>query len=210
VDTRIGAGTNGTPIKSQQIRTYYVGGTTGFAPQGGKSGGCGIPVGAVSVAATLTAVDATHAGFLRAWPNGQTEPPATVLNYGTASTGTGSTLSINPSTAFALRVHNYGGPTDLVIDVSGYYVEQLEGLVDIAGGTYAGTSRMVTTTRLGTGYYRIQWNTNVSNCAPLATVYGSVPGFATSQNLSTVYTYVRTFNAAGTPTDYATHVVVSC
>src|SRR6478735_9396444 len=39
VDTRSGTGTNGTPFTSLATRTFYVGGTFGFAPQGGKAGG---------------------------------------------------------------------------------------------------------------------------------------------------------------------------
>ena len=67
IDTRNGAGVNNTPFSALQTRTFSVGGTTGFTAQGGKSGGCGIPVGAVGVAATLTAAepnpDSSNGGF---------------------------------------------------------------------------------------------------------------------------------------------------
>src|SRR6478609_2924477 len=76
VDTR----QQGGPFSSGQTRSYYVASTTGFAPQGGHSGGCGIPVGAVAVTAGLSAVSPHHAGFFRTWAFGGAEPGATVLN----------------------------------------------------------------------------------------------------------------------------------
>ena len=145
VDTRTGGGA----LVAGSIRDFYVGGTTGFAPQGGKSGGCGIPLGATSIAAVLTAVSPSHAGFLRAWPEGSTEPAATILNYSTVTSGTGATLSIKAS-APALRVHNYAGTTQLVIDVTGYYADPIEGLIYTGstatpvsdGYVYSGTPRL--------------------------------------------------------------------
>src|SRR6478735_2984629 len=104
VDTREGTGTGHTPIGNLQTRTYFVGGTFGFAPQGGKPGGCGIPVGATAIATTFIAVNPTNKGGLRAWPNGQPEPTANVLNYGTFTMTGNPTTTINPSTAYSLKV----------------------------------------------------------------------------------------------------------
>jgi hypothetical protein len=191
-------------------RSFRVRGTTGFAPQGGTSGGCGIPLGATGVTTNITTTKEAGNGYVTGYPSGTTEPRTNFITY-----NRNATISANPTFALGtgnqpLTLKAHGSNTHAVIDVTGYYIPQLEGLVDISGGTYAGTSRMVATTRLGTGYFRIQWDTDVANCAPMVTVYGGIPGFATSQNLNTVYTLVKTYNAAGTPTDYATQVLVSC
>jgi hypothetical protein len=121
VDTRYGTGTNGTPFSTLQTRTYYVGGTVGFAPQGGTSGGCGIPVGATALAATFLVVGPSGGGRVHAWPNGQAEPNATTYYYGSHTGSSGTTVSINAASAYALKVRNYSATTDLVIDVTGYY-----------------------------------------------------------------------------------------
>ena len=95
VDTRGAVG----PFSSGQTRTYYVAGTSGFAPQGGHSGGCGIPAGAVAVTASLSAVSPVHAGFFRAWAYGGAEPQARpLLNYSTVNITTGATVPLNPGT----------------------------------------------------------------------------------------------------------------
>jgi hypothetical protein len=172
VDTRSGTGTNGTPITNAQTRTYYVAGTFGFAPQGGKSGGCGILPGAVSIAAVVTGVQPSHGGYIRAWPNGQAEPTATILNYGTISTGTGATVSINPNSTYSLKLRNYGGPTDVVVDVTGYYAKQLGGFISPSGGTYAGSSRIVSSTRItDPGVYEVKFDRDVRYCSAVASAY---------------------------------------
>ena len=213
VDTRSGTGAGATPISNLQIRSYYVGGTFGFAPQGGKSGGCGIPNGAVAISATLTAVAPSHGGFLRAWPNGQTEPGATVLNYGSTSTGTGATVTINPTTNFALRVRNYGGPTELVIDVSGYYAKPLAGFISPSGAPYAGSSRIVAATRItDPGVYEVTFDRDIRYCASVAdpyyyNYYASTDSYGAASNNTL---RVRLWNAAGAAVNGYFSVIVSC
>lgn len=213
VDTRTGTGTNGTPLGNGHIRAYYVGGTVGFAPQGGKSGGCGIPAGAVSISAVVTAVSPAGPGYIRAWANGQTEPSATILNYGTISTGTGVTLSINPSTAIALRVHNYRGPTELVIDVTGYYAKQLAGFISPTGGSYAGSSRIVSSTRIADpGVYEVKFDREIRYCSAVATAYyynnyASTDPYGTS-SADTVR--VRLFDSTGAAIDGYFSITVTC
>ncbi len=200
------------PISSLQTRTYYVGGTFGFAPQGGKPGGCGIPVGAVSVAATMTAVNPDNGGFMRAWPNGQSEPQATLLNYGDFSIGTGATISINQSSAYSLKVRNYQGPTDLVIDVSGYYVKQLAGMINPSGSPYAGSSRIVSASKAGPGVYDVKFDRNVRYCAATATAYSSGYYASTSTFYGADTSKVRVFlwNSIGVPVDQYFYIHVAC
>ncbi|MTD15925.1 hypothetical protein GIS00_18480 [Nakamurella sp. YIM 132087] len=212
VDTRTGTGTNGTPYGSEVTRQYYVGGTFGFAPQGGKSGGCGVPVGAVAIAAVITAVDPQAGGFVRAWPADESEPGATVLNYSTHSNGSGLTLTIDPDSAQSLKVKNYGGPTDLVIDVNGYYVKPMAAMVSGSGALYSGSSRAISSTKVGTGVYDIEFDRNVRYCTAVASpyvtsLYASTSTFApTSVNAVRVYVW----NAAGAATDQYVYLTVDC
>ncbi len=209
VDTRQGAGTNGTPLTSLQTRTYYVGGTFGFAPQGGKSGGCGIPVGAVAIAATVTAVGPEHAGWIRAWPNGQSEPTATLLNYAGSSIGSGATVPVATNSAFALKVRNYGGPTDLVIDVAGYYRPQIQAQLGINGGVSSGSPRVVSSLNIATGQYRVTLDRDVSDCSANSNPDGSggyiVNTFASGSTV-TAYAYSLT----GVPTNIYWQLHITC
>jgi hypothetical protein len=212
VDTRAGVGTGKTKIANNQTRAYYVGGTFGFAPQGGKGGGCAIPVGATAIAATLTAVAPTHGGFMRAWPNGVAEPSATALNYGTFSIGTGATITINSSSAYALKVKNYGGPTDLVVDVAGYYAKPMAALIQSDGIAYDGTSRVVNSGRLGVGQYWVEFDRDITYCQATASAYNiaAVSRVDTFSDAATTRVRVILYNSVGAVTDGWFYLIVSC
>ena len=207
VDTRSGTGTNGTPI-GNQTRTYHVAGTVGFAPQGGKSGGCGIPSGATAVAATFTAVNPAHGGFLRAWPNGQSEPTATLLNYGTSSTGTGATVSISSGAAPNLTVHNYSGPTELVIDISGYYQPQIHAILAPSGGVYDGSPRVLSSENTGVGSYKVRLDVDATGCTAVASVHGGAY-FASAYEVGQ-YIYANTYAPNGVGTNLYWSLTVVC
>lgn len=207
VDTRVGTGTDGTPI-SGLVRTYYVGGTQMFVPQGGKSGGCGIPVGAVAIAATITAVSPQHGGYIRAWPNGVTEPNATLLNYAGSSIGTGATVPISSTSAQALKVHNYGGPTNLVIDVAGYYIPQIYGTFTSDGDLYNGTGRLTGYAHGSTGYYTLRADRDLTGCTPVFSGYYFtyiLTGYTSGQ-----FVYIEMTDSASTAADYYFQVHVNC
>ena len=199
VDTLLGGGSlhNGTS------RAFYVGGTTAFASQGGKSGGCGIPVGALSITANITAVNPGGHGYLRAYPNGSSEPNATILSYAAVgSTGTGTTVAINKTSAQSLKITNHGGPVDLIIDVTGYYAQQIEGMISPTGGLFAGSSRILSATHDGIGSYTVTLDTNVQYCTPTATAYfGHVYASAVGFDSTHVHVYVWGL-------DSTTHAVV--
>ena len=207
VDTRNGSGTNGNPFSNGETRTYYVGGTFGFAPQGGTAGGCGIPVGAKAVAATMTALSPQHPGFVRAWPNGLSEPNATILNYSDSNTGTGATLSI-ASSAYSLKVKNYGGPVGLIIDVTGYYNTQIHAVLNSTGGISSGSDRVLNSVHLGTGSYRVQISGDLVGCTPIASIDGSA--YFASSYMSGNYVYANTYNPAGTTVDLYWTLTVIC
>ena len=120
VDTRLtsaGRFTNG-----HQRRVAVAGGSSVFAAQGGKAGGCGIPANATAIEASLSAVDPSTSGYVRTWPSAGLPAAATFLNFvgARAVTNTGA-VAVQPSTVDGLTVRSFGGPTDLVVDVQGYY-----------------------------------------------------------------------------------------
>ncbi|MCB0971216.1 MAG: hypothetical protein KDA97_06815 [Acidimicrobiales bacterium] len=158
VDTRQpGAG---GALGNREIRDYQVAGSGGgFASQGGNAGGCGIPDGAVGVEASITAVDPADSGFFRAWPSGESMPNATFMNFarGEDITNTGSVTLATTEGDDHLRVRNFGGSAQYVIDVQGYYVipetmdpEDLDG-VELTGYVPMTPCRAVDTRQPGAG-----------------------------------------------------------
>jgi hypothetical protein len=213
IDTRIGTGVNGTPLQPTQHRTYYVGGTTGFAPQGGNAGGCGIPVGASAIAATVVAVDPSAGGHLRGYANGAAEPISSFLNFSKGLiASTGVTLPINGSSAYALKLSAYGGATNVVVDVSGYYAKPMIALINADGTTYDGTNRATSSGRLSTGSYWIEFDRNIVYCAVSVTAYNlSVFGRAdTFADASDRRVRVSLYSSVGALTDGWFYVVVHC
>lgn len=167
-DTRVigGALGNGT------ARSYVVGGTTGFAPQGGTPGGCGIPSGATAVAAVVTAVTSSGGGYFKAWPAGSAPPNSSILNYtGHAATGTGVTLALRSGGGQGVSISNNGGPAHVVIDVQGYYIPQIQALIGGGGVISAGTPRVLSVSHPGTGFYSITLDRPARECSPSAATY---------------------------------------
>lgn len=123
LDTRQGGG---GIFESQDTDGYTVVGTgPDFEEQGGQPDGCGVPVGATAVEASVSAVAPGGDGFLRAWPGDGPEPGATFINFtenqGTTNTGS-ITLADPDSDAFDIAIKNFGGPSHYVIDVQGYFI----------------------------------------------------------------------------------------
>jgi LPXTG-site transpeptidase (sortase) family protein len=85
------------------------------------TGRAGVPVNAVAVVLNVTATRASAAGFVTAYPAGIATPNVSNLNLG----GAGATvanlatvpLGVNGSVSFYTA-----GPTDLIVDIFGYYV----------------------------------------------------------------------------------------
>ena len=204
VDTRVAVGRFG----SGTTRSYYVGGTFGFAPQGGLSGGCGIPVGAKAVSATITAVSPSARGYVRAWPAGGAEPTATALNYAAASIGTGTTVALRSGAGTDVTIKNYGGPTHIVIDVNGYYLPQLTAYISSDGTVLDQSGRLVSATRNSTGTYTLVWDRDISSCVGVGS--SDITGHIVSVYTSGTSSYVYVDNNAGEAADYWTNVVVHC
>ena len=118
VDTRVAGGALASGVE----RDFAVTGSGSLASQGGAVGGCGVPVGAVAVEASVTAVAPSGVGYARLWPAGSSMPNATFLNFGRgqAVTNTGA-LSLAGSGAKQLSLRSFGGPSGYMIDILGYY-----------------------------------------------------------------------------------------
>lgn len=203
VDTR-----KATPLASASTRGFFVAGTSGFAPQGGKSGGCGIPLGATSVSTSITAVDPGHPGFLQAAPSSAPTATVTFLNYGTTSASTGATLALGPGSAPQLRIRNAGGPTDLVIDVTGYFRPRIYGTFTDSGVLFSGNGTLVPVTHTSPGYYVVRADRDLTGCAVAATPYYYTFNVAGYTSGDSVYLQVTQYN--GTLADYYFHVEVIC
>ena len=192
-------------------RSYEVRGTTGFVPQGGKSGGCGIPTYATAVTFTVTIVSPAGGGFLRAWPQGKSEPNATLMNIiGGQSQTTTAPLTLGASSeAKDIRFKSYATNAMLVIDVQGFYAPQIQAHVELNGALTSSTSRVLSSSRTGVGTFQVVVDRNVSTCAASASPDGSgayqvsaVP----SGNTVNLYAY----NSSGALTDIRFTLDVTC
>lgn len=191
VDTRHGGG----PLAKSSTRTFAVSGTTGFTGQGGKATGCGVPASATAVAASFTAVKPTKKGSLRAYAGGAANPGTATVSYVKKQSATaGATIAIRPANNQALTVANKGGPANLLVDVTGYYVPPMHGMVAPGGSIYAGSSRIVSATNSSPGIYQVTFDSPITYCTPLVDTYNAGAGiygaaYAFSGNTATVFTW---------------------
>jgi hypothetical protein len=112
VDTRGAGGVpySGAAFGAGETRTYRV-----YA-----AGNAQVPSGAVgSLALNVTAVTPPSNGFLTVWPQGETMPTASVLNYGPGSIVPNAvTVKVSGDGSFNVFAQT---STHVVIDVMGYY-----------------------------------------------------------------------------------------
>ena len=198
-------------VPAGTVRSYEVRGTTGFVPQGGTSGGCGIPTYASAVTFTVSVVSPSGGGFLRAWPEGKSEPNATLMNIvaGQSQTTTAPIALGDSSLAKDLRVKSYAADSMLVIDVQGYYAPQIQAHVGVDGSLVSGSPRVVSATRTTTGTYQVTLDRNVSECAAEASPDGS-GGFIASASPAGTTVTVYTYNLTGTATNIRFTLNVTC
>jgi hypothetical protein len=137
-------------------RSFAVGGTVGFPTQGGTSGGCGIPIGATAIEATLITSKQAGNGNLKAWAAGSPTPGPSVLSFGKNTTLDNSvTVDINPNAAIALSLEA-SKPTQVGIIVTGYYQVQIAADILGSGGFFGHTSRVVSVSHTAaTGIYSV-------------------------------------------------------
>lgn len=112
------------PLTPGATRILRVRGNSGLAAQGGNAFGCVVPLEAVAVEVTITAVDPPSNGFLRAFGAGSTPPSATFLNFSTGRsvTNTGTVPLVPSGNAGELGVLAFGADVHVVVDVQGYFL----------------------------------------------------------------------------------------
>ncbi len=208
-DTRIAGGA----LSSGSARGFYVRGTAGFNTQGGKVGGCGVPSSATGVTANVTIPAASGGGYMIGWPYGTTTPHSNFVTYPAHQT-----VTVNPTFTLAtggadpsLAIRNQGHTAHVVIDVTGYYAPQLAGMVSSSGGIYNNSGRMLSATHVGTGIYKVTWDTDVTYCTPTVTAYSGANVYASAYNFSGDSTYIFTWylNGSNVPTAFDTYAYVS-
>jgi len=204
LDSRLGGG----QILGGTIRNMYVPGTFGFAPQGGTAGGCQVPLNATAVAATVLSVNATSTGRITAYPSAAAAPTATTLYFSKGvTTSTGATLSLSPGAAKQLAIKAYA-TTDVVVDVSGYYVKQIYGTFTDTGALYNGNGTLAAYAHPSTGHYTLHADRDLTGCAVAASSYYYT--FNVSAYTSGEYVYVQMTQYNGTDADYYFHVLIDC
>ena len=209
-DTRIAGGA----IGNGSTKAFYVRGTTGFNTQGGKVGGCGVPASATGVTANVTIpAVSSGGGWMTGWPYGATRPVTNFVTY-----PKNLTVTVNPTFALtpggsdpSLAIYNHGHSAYVVIDVTGYYAPQLAGMVSSSGGVYNNSGRIVSATHVGTGIYKVTWDSDVTYCTPVVTAYSGANVYASAYNFSGNDTYIFTWYLDGShaPTAFDTYAYVS-
>ena len=155
IDTRKAGGF----IAAGQTRSFQVAGLTEFGPQGGTTGGCGVPPGgaepvAAAVMLNIVAVDVAGKGNLQAWAYGQAEPLATSINFQRVDMNIANGLIVPIAgtnlVPADLNIKANFSAAHVVVDVTGYFtrfpIEQFEsseksitvvkeaGAVELGGG----------------------------------------------------------------------------
>lgn len=205
----------GGRIAAGHNRAFYVVGTAGFTGQGGTSGGCGIPASATAISARVTAVSATANGAFVAYPTGTPVGQGTLYYAKGVNVTTGANIQLGSGSGQVLTVANVAGNGQLIIDVNGYFQEQMQGMIASDGSIYSGSNRIVSATVINPGVYRVTFDTDVSYCTPHVTtysgkgVYGSAYGFAGNS------IYVYTWYISGTThlevaNPYYFYITVTC
>jgi hypothetical protein len=83
------------------------------------SSGCNVPPSAQAYALNITAVPQGPLDFLTAWPAGKPFPPVSTLNA--PKGGTLANMAIVPAGTNGAITVTAGNPTDVIIDVNGYF-----------------------------------------------------------------------------------------
>jgi hypothetical protein len=164
-DTRVAGGA----VASGSPRSFVAATSSSLAAQGGNAAGCGIPASAVAIQANVVAVGATTSGYLKVYPFGATVPAASFLNFhDSRAVANGGTITLDTTGAkhfTVLASHT----TQVVVDVSGYFVKPIWAHVS-SDGSLIGGSRVSSVTRTAIGDFEVDFDRDVSNCA-----YGATP-----------------------------------
>lgn len=207
-DTRVSK----KPLTAGAIRGFYVAGTTGFAPQGGKSGGCAVPVGASAVALSVTSTRTSGTGFLSGWATGVSPSTSNFASTTrTANVTSNPTLPIAGASAAQLQIRAGGSTTDVIIDVTGYYMPAIHGLIYTGSSayTYSGSLRVKSIHYVSTGVIDVTVDRDITYCTMLAGPYYPGNYIATAQPLGSNVIRMRTTTSDANATAVPTFVWLS-
>jgi hypothetical protein len=226
IDTRVVGG----PIPAGGTRNFLAAGGP-FNGQGGSPTSCGIPFGpATAVVINFVAVSPAGIGDFRVFPFPQAAPLASAINFVPgANVANGFPQPIcNPALVGCgadITVLADSSASQLVADVLGYFAapsspvtQNLYAAVTAPGALVAGQSfRATTAFSLGSNFYEVEFNRNITNCNAVAGigdpgVGGSTPGFVTTTGRSGNPNglFIGTYNAAGAATTRNFFVHVMC
>ena len=167
-------------LVSGHPRAFKVAGTTGFATQGGKSTGCGIPAGATAISANVTTTKSSAQGYLSAYPTGGTASSSRFLTYQVSRTVTATpVLPLSTTSGLPLTLRAWTGKTQVIVDVTGYYQPPIEGLIYTGstatptsdGYVYSGSPRLLSVTWVALGIADVTVDRDVTYCTPVANAY---------------------------------------
>ena len=213
VDTRKGGGA----LANSATGNFLVRGSGSFAAQGGPAGGCGVPASATAIAANVTAVSPTGAGYLSGYAAGTAEPATNFITF-----NSGQNITANPILPLAafgvtpqLSIRSHGASVQVLIDVTGYYAPPIQGLLVADSGVFDGTTRILSETYVSTGVYRVTVDTDVTYCTPTVTTYYGAGVYASAStfngNVVTVYLWTLGANAQPVPFDTSYfYLTVTC
>jgi hypothetical protein len=107
----VNVGTDPTPFGAGETRTLQVAGVNG------------IPADATAVVINFTVDRPTEWSFLTVWPSGEARPDTSNLNWNEANETRANLSTVRLGDNGALDVYNAFGTTDVLADVTGYYLE---------------------------------------------------------------------------------------
>lgn len=197
-------------ISHGHTRTFQVTGSSGFSGQGGTSTGCGVPPAAQSVALSITALHETGSGSVTIYPNGVTRPVARALTFTKRVAITASADAMIGSSGKINAYVGGHGKTDLLLDVTGYYIIPMSAEISSAGAVVHG-SRTVSVTHIGTGSYQVDFDRDVTTCSYNATSYFFGTTMYTeprSGDANAVYVGAADYNGTGVDTYF--YLTVTC
>lgn len=120
VDTRV----EGGPIAANGTRNFLGYTNGGFTSQGGDPGNCGVPENVSAITVKVTAVLPQSNGYLTVYPSNEARPFASSLNYmqGQVNSDESHFRLCRPGCGTQFSVFSLA-QTDVVVDVTGYFVE---------------------------------------------------------------------------------------
>ncbi|MEV6242459.1 hypothetical protein [Lentzea sp. NPDC051838] len=102
---------NGLPLAANATMDVQVGGITGMATKG------------VAGAAVNIVVTPEAAGYLKAWPVGQTEPSVSMMDF-KADVWRGNMIVLKPGTDGKIRIRNGSSkPAHVIVDLQGWFAD---------------------------------------------------------------------------------------